>query len=109
MLKVLFILLFTTFATAESWWDKTDHKPFLQQRDNQAHIAVCGAASAIVSYYLVKDFNMQKRYAALIGFTVGSSVGIIKELSDKNIDSNDLKASMLGAGIGAIPVFVWRF
>jgi len=73
--------------------------------DKVMHFSSCYIISATSTEFL--SYKYTKNEAAWIGFGVGATVGISKEIYDMRYghsDENDLYADLLGAAIGSIVI-----
>jgi len=73
--------------------------------DKVMHFSSCYIISATSTEFL--SYKYTKNEAAWIGFGIGATVGISKEIYDMRYghsDENDLYADLLGAAIGSIVI-----
>tara|TARA_Y100001963_G_scaffold94561_1_gene130207 strand:+ start:71 stop:364 length:294 start_codon:yes stop_codon:yes gene_type:complete len=73
--------------------------------DAQLHIGATCAISSVTTSYVFNKTNDKKR-AMLIGFGTGMTVGIIKELNDKNIENKDMLGNIVGSALGCLVVTI---
>ena len=73
--------------------------------DAQLHIGATCAISSVATSYVFNKTNAKKR-AMLIGFGAGMTVGIIKELNDKNIENKDMLGNIVGSALGCLVVTI---
>ena len=74
-------------------------------RDKIMHFSSCYIISATSTTFL--SYKYTKNEAAWIGFGIGATVGISKEIYDMkwgHSDENDLYADILGAALGSITI-----
>jgi uncharacterized membrane protein YcjF (UPF0283 family) len=110
MKNIFVIVLLTTSIFAIDWnqWDDKD-KPFIQQRDNQSHIAINTAISGLATYY-AKEYGMSSEMAFITGLVTGVAFGYAKEKwIDKNYSTSDMQSWTIGAVVGSVGVTIWRF
>ena len=75
------------------------------QHDKMMHFSSCYIISATSTEFL--SYKYTKNEAAWIGFGIGATVGISKEILDMRYghsDENDLYADILGAAMGSIVI-----
>ena len=73
--------------------------------DKIMHFSSCFVISATSTTIL--SYKYEKKKAAWIGFGIGATVGISKEIYDMKYghsDENDLYADILGAALGSIVI-----
>ena len=73
--------------------------------DKVMHFSSCYVISATSTEFL--SYKYTKNEAAWIGFGIGATVGISKEIYDMRYghsDENDLYADLLGAALGSIVI-----
>lgn len=92
-MKKLFVLLFLAPSA------------FALPADKLNHFTACYAVSltGAVATRETSDFP------ELIGFALGLSVGLLKEISDKEFSHGDFAADFLGAATGSILHYAVRF
>ena len=73
--------------------------------DTQLHIGATYVISSVTTSYVFNKTNDKKR-AMLIGFGAGMTVGIIKELNDKNIENKDMLGNIVGSALGCLVVTI---
>jgi len=75
------------------------------QQDKLLHLSGCYIVSATTTSILLDKYPEEK--AAWIGFTVGVTLGIAKEVYDIKYGDpsiEDLAADIIGAGLGAVVI-----
>ena len=95
MKKILAILFISTNLNAQDFG----------LTDAQLHIGATCAISSVATSYVFNKTNDKKR-AMLIGFGTGMTVGIIKELNDKNIENKDMLGNIVGSALGCVVVTI---
>lgn len=78
--------------------NNTDH-------DKDKHFAATSMIST-VSYVYFRKQGYSKTDSAKAGFVIALTIGVTKELTDDEIDGEDIFADILGAGI---PLFAVQF
>lgn len=74
------------------------------------HIIFFGATSAIVSQVAYSQYDLSPTHSALIGWTTAMLLGLAKEYAiDTNADSRDIRSNAIGATLGIIPIFRYKF
>ena len=74
-------------------------------RDKLMHFSSCYMISATSTTLLLQKY--EKKEATWIGFGIGATIGISKEIYDMRCghsDMNDLYADLLGAALGSVVV-----
>jgi len=74
-------------------------------QDKLMHFSSCYIISATSTMLLLQKY--EKKEAAWIGFGIGATVGMAKEIYDMRCghsDMKDLHADLLGAAIGAVTI-----
>ena len=100
-LTILLILLFSTSLNART----LDLYTF---DDKQLHMGATYVISSVTTAYVFKKTQSKKK-AMWIGFGVGMSVGIAKELYDiehGNCEVGDLVADVIGSALGSFVITI---
>ncbi len=77
----------------------------LSQADKQTH-ATASAAITAITYAKLRDAKYSKGTALAIAAVAALGMGVAKELMDKQFDSGDMQANMLGVSVSAV-VLAW--
>ena len=96
----LFIALL--LSTNQTW--ATD----FGQRDKQLHLAATTGISS-VAYNLSRQTGYSRVQSYFMAMSLASTVGLVKELSDKKYDQDDMQANVLGASLGPVLFVQFEF
>ncbi|MCB0390631.1 MAG: hypothetical protein KDD58_05050 [Bdellovibrionales bacterium] len=95
---ILTLLLLSLFWTRPSYSQQTDS---LSNNDKQAHAAI-SAGVAGVFYVMMRSYGKKKVDSFLGSMFLTISLGVLKEITDKNASTNDIVADSAGAFAGSL-------
>lgn len=101
MKKLLILLgLLTPLFAQTSWSD--------EPKNRYEHIAL-HAGISLVSSSIALEYGATKTQAWWIGFGTSLIIGLGKEFSDTNFDSNDVLANTIGGVVGSTTITQIKF
>lgn len=98
---LLFVLLFTSTAKAESL--------DFRDEDKKKHFAACLAITTSSYYVYHYQFKASKGKSLLLSVATAMAIGLIKEATDPQFSVADMQANAVGAAAGIIIPLTFDF
>ncbi|MEQ1875111.1 MAG: hypothetical protein ABL958_00600 [Bdellovibrionia bacterium] len=81
-------------------FSRAAHAIDFSRQDQRLHIAA-GFGGTILTYGVAKAIGWDHKKSLWTGIFLSMTAGVLKELTDKSVDEEDLQADALGTALGA--------